>query len=108
MNIDAAYKLLTKADWYIAVKDYAKALNYYLQAEKMCPDNIEIKFWKAVSLVNIPLVAASGAGTLEDILTVVKEANPSGVALASLLHFNVSTIKEVKEYLRGNGVEVSL
>lgn len=32
--------------------DWAKALKEYGEAEKMFPDNIEMKFWHAVNLVN--------------------------------------------------------
>ena len=54
---------------------------------------------KVVSLVNIPVVVSSGAGSLEDIKTLIEMANPSGVAIASLLHYDRTTIQEIKEYL---------
>ena len=63
---------------------------------------------KVVSLVNIPVVVASGAGKPDDVLDLIKIAQPSGVAIASLLHYDKSTIKELKEYLSTNGVEVAL
>ena len=63
---------------------------------------------KVVSLVNIPVVVASGAGRPEDVLDLIKIAQPSGVAIASLLHYDKSTIKDLKEYLSTNGIEVAL
>lgn len=63
---------------------------------------------KVVSSVNIPVVVASGAGKPEDVLDLIKIVQPSGVALASLLHYDKSTIKGLKEYLQSNGVEVAL
>lgn len=60
-----------------------------------------------VDLSNIPVVIASGAGSLEDIKNAVDRSNPSGVAIASLLHYDKATVQSVKEYLRSNGVEVS-
>lgn len=60
-----------------------------------------------VSRVNIPVVVASGAGSLEDILTLIQNAKPSGVAVASLLHYNNFTISDIKQYLRVNNIEVS-
>ena len=54
---------------------------------------------KVVSLVNIPVVVSSGAGSLEDIKTLIEMANPSGVAIASLLHYDRTTIQEIKKYL---------
>lgn len=57
--------------------------------------------------VDIPVIAASGAGKLEDIKELIEYAAPSGVAIASLLHYNKYTISDIKEYLRNNGIEVS-
>ena len=57
--------------------------------------------------VDIPVVVSSGAGSLEDIKTLIEEANPSGIAIASLLHYDKVTIQEIKKYLRNNGIEVS-
>lgn len=60
-----------------------------------------------VESVNIPVVVASGAGSLEDIKKLIEYAKPSGVAIASLLHYDKYTVKDIKEYLRSNGIEVS-
>ena len=62
---------------------------------------------EVVGAVDIPVVVASGAGTLEDIKQVIEYANPSGVAIASLLHYDNVTIGEIKTYLTNNGIEVS-
>ena len=62
---------------------------------------------KVVESVNIPVVIASGAGKLEDIKELIEYAKPSGVAIASLLHYDKFTVKDIKKYLRDNGIEVS-
>ena len=62
---------------------------------------------KVVESVDIPVVVTSGAGTMKDILNLALEANPSGIAIASLLHYNKSTISDIKEYLKENGIKVS-
>ena len=62
---------------------------------------------KVVDAVKIPVVVASGAGTLEDIKEVIAYAKPSGVAIASLLHYDTVSVAEIKMYLRNNGIEVS-
>ena len=62
---------------------------------------------KVVELVDIPVVVASGAGSLEDIKNVIEYAKPSGVAIGSLLHYDKVTINEIKTYLRSHGIEVS-
>ncbi len=60
-----------------------------------------------VSEVRIPIIAASGAGSLEDIKTMVKKANPDAVAIGSLLHYNMTTVTEIKSYLTNYGIEVA-
>jgi cyclase len=62
---------------------------------------------QVVQSVNIPVVVTSGAGKLEDIKALIQYAAPSGVAIASLLHYDKVTIKEIKAYLSANGIEVS-
>ena len=61
---------------------------------------------QVVNLVDIPVVAASGAGTLEDILSVAKIPNLGGIAIASLLHYDEYTIEDIRVFLREHGVEV--
>ena len=60
-----------------------------------------------MDLVNIPVVVSSGAGSLDDIKKVIEYAKPSGVAIASLLHYDKNTIKDIKDYLKENNIEVS-
>lgn len=69
----------------------------------------DIELVKAVvDAVNIPVVASSGAGTLQDILNVAQQAAPSGIALASVLHYDKTTISDVKRFLIEHGVEVAV
>ena len=62
---------------------------------------------KIVSLVNIPVVIASGAGSLEDIKEVINKAEPSGVAISSILHYDKFTVSDIKNYLKKNNIAVS-
>ncbi len=61
---------------------------------------------QVVEAVSIPVVVASGAGKLEDIKNIIEVAKPSGIAIASLLHYKKYTIKEIKEYLLANRIGV--
>lgn len=63
---------------------------------------------QAVDIVDIPVVVSSGSGSLNDILKLINIASPSGVAIASLLHYDQLTISDIKKYLAKNGVEISL
>jgi imidazole glycerol-phosphate synthase subunit HisF len=62
---------------------------------------------KVIDMLEIPVVIASGAGSLEDIKKVIEYAKPSGVAIASLLHYDKVTIQDIKVFLRKNNIEVS-
>lgn len=63
---------------------------------------------KISSNAKVPVIAASGAGSLEDIKNVVLEARPDAVAIASLLHYDECSIGDIKQYLTDNGIEVAL
>jgi cyclase len=58
--------------------------------------------------VPIPVIASGGAGTLGHIHEAVTEGGAEAALVASLLHYNVLTIAQVKSYLRERGVAVRL
>lgn len=53
LNVHRAYEHMNRGDLAIELGDEEKALMEYSAAEKMFPDNIEMKYWHAVSLANI-------------------------------------------------------
>ena len=55
---------------------------------------------EVVDSVDIPVVVASGAGKLEDISELIEYAKPSGVAIASMLHYDKCSIADIKEVLK--------
>ena len=57
---------------------------------------------EVVNALNIPVVVASGAGSLNDIQKLIKNAKPSGVALASILHYDQVTIQGVKNCINSD------
>ncbi|MFA4825882.1 MAG: imidazole glycerol phosphate synthase cyclase subunit [Methanoregula sp.] len=63
---------------------------------------------EVVSELTIPVIAASGAGSLNDIKKMIQTAKPDAVAIGSLLHYNITTINEIKEYLHNNGIKVAI
>jgi len=62
---------------------------------------------KVVDALNIPVVVSSGAGSLMHIKELIVEAKPSGVAIASLLHYNETDIRGIKKFLSENGIKVT-
>lgn len=72
-------------------------------------DGYDIPLTKAVTdTVNIPVIASGGAGKLEHFLDVIVKADADAVLAASLFHYGELTIKQVKQYLQDNGIEVRL
>jgi cyclase len=63
---------------------------------------------KVSEAVTVPVVAGGGAGTIDHIEQVIKEARVDGVALASVLHYDLLTVSRIKEGLRAKGIEVEL
>ena len=58
--------------------------------------------------VSIPVIASGGAGRLEHFKDAVVEGKADAVLAASLFHFKELEIKQVKEYLRNEGISVRL
>ncbi len=58
--------------------------------------------------VSIPVIASGGAGKLEHFKDAFLKANADAVLAASLFHYKELEIREVKEYLRNEGISVRL
>ena len=56
----------------------------------------------------MPVIASGGAGALEHIYEGVTEGKAEAALVASLVHYNLLTIRQMKEYLREHGVPVRL
>ncbi|UCF50520.1 MAG: imidazole glycerol phosphate synthase subunit HisF [Thermoplasmatales archaeon] len=56
--------------------------------------------------VNISVIASGGAGSLKDILDVLTIGKADAALIASLFHYKIYTIEDVKIYLKNYGVEV--
>lgn len=67
----------------------------------------DLPFTKAVSdIVNIPVIASGGCGSIEDFYDVFKETGADAALVASLFHYGELTIEEVKDYLNKKDVPV--
>lgn len=60
------------------------------------------------SAVSIPVIASGGAGSKEDFLDVFKAGKADAALAASLFHFNILPIRDLKKYLKDNNVEVRI
>lgn len=60
----------------------------------------------AADAVNIPVIASGGAGTMKDFADVLTDGGADAALAASLFHFAQIDMKELKEYLAGQGIPV--
>lgn len=68
----------------------------------------DIPFTRAISsAVTLPVVASGGAGKLEDFYEAVVEGGACVLLAASVFHFRILKIRDVKDYLRGKGLTVA-
>ena len=69
----------------------------------------DIPMTRAVAdAVSIPVIASGGCGELEHMAAAVKDAHADAVLAASVFHFGKFTVRDVKEYLKGEGIPVNL
>jgi cyclase len=63
---------------------------------------------KLSELVNIPIIASGGAGTVKHFIDAFKAGKADAALAASVFHFGEIPIKDLKEELRKHNVEVRL
>jgi len=69
----------------------------------------DLEFTRAISeAVDLPVVASGGAGKLEHFYEAVVEGKAQILLAASVFHYRTFSIRQVKEYLAGRGLEVNL
>ncbi len=72
-------------------------------------DGYDIGLTKAVvDVVNIPVIASGGAGTLEHLRDVFVEADADAALVASIFHYGTYSIRQAKEYLHAQSIEIRL
>lgn len=69
----------------------------------------DLALTKAIAdAVRIPVIASGGAGTLEHFKEALTEGGADAALAASLFHYKELEIREVKEYLKKEGISVRL
>ena len=69
----------------------------------------DLEFTRAISdAVDLPVIASGGAGTLEHFYEGVVQGGAQILLAASVFHYRILSIREVKEYLRDKGLSVNL
>ena len=69
----------------------------------------DLELTKAISdAVNIPVIASGGAGTMEHFKDALTIGGADAALATSLFHYKELEIKDLKEYLRSEGISVRL
>jgi len=69
----------------------------------------DLEFTKAISdAVDLPVVASGGAGKLEHFYEAAAQGGAQILLAASVFHFRILSIRQVKEYLRERGLQVNV
>lgn len=69
----------------------------------------DLEFTRAISdAVDVPVVASGGAGTLDHFYEAVVQGGAQILLAASVFHYRIFSIGEVKGFLRGKGLLVNL
>ena len=126
LAIDARRTPGKKNKWHVTVKAGSEptdidAVEWAARAEKLGAGEIlltsmdadgtkagyDIELTAAVAdAVTIPVIASGGAGTLNSLAEVLKRGKADAVLAASIFHYSEYSIKQVKDYLAGQGIPV--
>ena len=67
----------------------------------------DIELTRAISRsVNVPVIASGGAGDLEDLYLALTKGEADAVLAASIFHYGIYSIKEVKAFLTDKGIAI--
>ena len=70
-------------------------------------DGYDIDLLTEVKKVSkVPVIASGGCGSLDHIIEVFKKDVADAALAASLFHYDVLSVNEVKEALKENGIDV--
>jgi imidazole glycerol-phosphate synthase subunit HisF len=56
--------------------------------------------------VSVPVIASGGMGKPQDLVDVVRQAEPDAVAMADILHYQRATLGEIRQAARDAGLQV--
>ncbi len=72
-------------------------------------NGFEMELIKAVcERVNIPVIVSGGAGNLKHLSDVCSDFSVDAIAVASVLHYNIHSVPEIKTYLKNANVPIRI
>ena len=101
---------LNAKDWLIRVQELGAG-----EVVVNAMGNDGVKSGYSIELLNsledicsIPMIASGGAGGPRDFVNVFEKTNVDGALAASIFHRNEYSIKEIKESLKANGINIRI
>ncbi len=72
-------------------------------------DGYELTLTRMISeAVGIPIIASGGAGNPEHMYQALTQGKASAALIASIVHYGEYSIREIKEYISGKGVQMRM
>lgn len=72
-------------------------------------NGFDLELTRAVAeAVDIPVIASGGVGNLQHLADGVKQGRADAVLAASIFHYGEYTVRQAKEFMRAQGIEVRL
>ncbi|MCR4432035.1 MAG: imidazole glycerol phosphate synthase subunit HisF [Tepidanaerobacteraceae bacterium] len=72
-------------------------------------DGYDVKLTRAVAeRVTVPVIASGGAGKMEHFKEIFQQGRADAALAASVFHYGTYSIRQVKQYLRREGIEIRL
>jgi imidazole glycerol-phosphate synthase subunit HisF len=72
-------------------------------------DGYELTLTRMISeAVGIPVIASGGAGNPEHMFQALTQGKASAALIASIVHYGEYSIREIKEYISGKGVQMRM
>ncbi|HDY69759.1 MAG TPA: imidazole glycerol phosphate synthase subunit HisF [Actinobacteria bacterium] len=72
-------------------------------------DGYDIDLTRAITAaVDIPVIASGGAGSLDHLVEVVRDADADAVLAASIFHYGTFSIRQAKEHMAAAGIPMRL
>ena len=104
-----------KTDTKVRVEDWAKTCEELgageLLVTSMDTDGVtqgyDIELYQLLKrTVDLPIIASGGCGSLDDFYEVFEKADVEAALAASLFHYGVVNVEQVKDYVRNKGIEI--
>lgn len=76
--------------------------------EGMC-SGFDIDLMKAIDrIATVPVIASGGMGTIDHAIELIEQCNVDAIAIANILHYQKTTVQDIKEALYKKNINVRL